>query len=223
MRAGWKVGRKLVQQVRRLEVKGKKPRRRRGGTSTALPTKAGSANEVWSWDFVHTRAENGVPLKLLTLIDEYTRQCLTIRAQRRLRSGDILDALSEVVGECGVPNVSGVIMDPSSTQKRLRVGLRIWELGPSILIQEAPGKMVMWRSFHDRLGDGCLNQGNFLSVLEAQIVIEEWCLLYNRVHPYCKLGFQRPGQFGMKQPRANLRVQSDPTWSPDQRLKPFRA
>ena len=86
-----------------LGVKGKNPRRRRGGTSTALPTKAGSVNEVWSWDFVHTRTENGVPLKLLTLIDEYTRQCLTIRAQRRLRSGDILDALSEVMSERGVP------------------------------------------------------------------------------------------------------------------------
>jgi hypothetical protein len=60
-------------------------------------------NEVWSWDFVHTRTKNGVPLKLLTLIDEYTRQCLTIRAQRRLRSGDILNALSEVMGERGVP------------------------------------------------------------------------------------------------------------------------
>jgi len=52
---------------------------------------------------VHTRTENGVPLKLLPLIDEYTRQCLTIQAQRGLRSGDILAALSEVMSECGAP------------------------------------------------------------------------------------------------------------------------
>jgi putative transposase len=105
-RKGWKVGPKLVQQVRRLEglrVKGKKPRRKRGGTATALPTKGGSANEVWSWDFVNTRTETGVPFKLLTLIDEYTRQYLAIRAQRRLRTGDILDALTEEISERGVP------------------------------------------------------------------------------------------------------------------------
>ena len=94
---------------------------------------------------MHTRTENGVPLKLLPLIDEYPRQCLTIQAQRGLRSGDILAALSEVSVVC--PNVSGVVMDPSLSQKRFRVGLRIWELGRSILIREAPGKMVMWRFF----------------------------------------------------------------------------
>ena len=69
---------------------------------------------------MHTRTENGVPLKLLPLIDEYTRQCLTIQAQRGLRSGDILAALSEVSVVC--PNVSGVVMDPSSSQKRSRNG-----------------------------------------------------------------------------------------------------
>jgi transposase InsO family protein len=213
MREGWKVGRKLVQQVRRLEglgVKGKKPRRRRGGTSTALPTKAGSVNEVWSWDFVHTRTENGVPLKLLTLIDEYTRQCLTIRAQRRLRSGDILDALSEVMSERGVPQCirsdNGSEFIAKEVQSWFKdLGIRTLYIDPG-----SPWQNGHVESFHNRLRDECLNQEDFLSVLEAQIVIEEWRLLYNRVHPHSKLGFQSPDQFAMNYPRPEPNIQSGP-------------
>ena len=82
VREGWKVSRKLVQKVRRLEglgVKGKAPRQRRQGMSTAHPTTATRLNEVWSWDFVHDRTDNGEALKMLTLIGEYSRQCLRIR------------------------------------------------------------------------------------------------------------------------------------------------
>lgn len=138
MRGGGKVGRKLVEQVMRLEglgAQGKKPRKRRGGTSTALPTKAGSANEVWSWHFVDTRTENGVPLKLLTLIDKYTRQCLTIRAQRRLRSGDILDALSEVMSERVVPQCTRSDNGSKFIAKEIQSWLNDLGIRSSILIQ----------------------------------------------------------------------------------------
>jgi transposase InsO family protein len=54
-------------------------------------------NEVWSWDFVHDRTDNGVPLKMLTLIDEYSRQCLRIEVGRKLKSKDVLDALAGAV------------------------------------------------------------------------------------------------------------------------------
>ncbi len=83
MREGWKAGRKFVQRIRRLEglgIRGRGPRQRRRGRSTASPTRAMRLNEVWSWDFVHDRTDNGVPLKMLTLIDEYSRQCLRIES-----------------------------------------------------------------------------------------------------------------------------------------------
>ena len=105
-REGWKASRKFVQRIRRLEglgVSGKGPRRRRQGRSTALPSKATQLNEVWSWDFVHDRTENGAPLKMLTLIDEYSRQCLRIEVARKLRSGNVLDALAEVMARRGMP------------------------------------------------------------------------------------------------------------------------
>ena len=105
-REGWKASRKFVQRIRRLEglgVRGKRPRQRRQGTSTAPPTKARELNEVWSWDFVHDRTDNGAALKMLTLIDEYSRQCLRIEVGRRLRSKEVLDALAEVMAKRAVP------------------------------------------------------------------------------------------------------------------------
>ena len=105
-REGWKAGRKFVQRVRRLEglgVSRKKPKRRRCGKSTAPPTKASRPNEIWSWDFVHDRTENGVALKMLTLIDEYSRQCLRIEVARKLKSKDVLDAVAEVIARRGAP------------------------------------------------------------------------------------------------------------------------
>ena len=106
LREGWKAGRKFVQRVRRLEglgIKGRGPRRRRREHSTGLPTQATRLNEVWSWDFVHDRTDNGASLKMLTLIDEYSRQCLKIHVGRKLKAKDVLDALAEAMAGRGVP------------------------------------------------------------------------------------------------------------------------
>ena len=78
-RQGWKGSRKLVQRIRRMEglgVRGKAPRQRRYGTFTAVPTQATALDEVWSWDFVHDRTDNGTSLKMLSLNDEYSQQWL---------------------------------------------------------------------------------------------------------------------------------------------------
>ena len=74
----------------------------------------------------------------------------------------------------------------------------------------APWQSGHVESFHNRLRDECLNQEDFLSVLEAQVVIEEWRLLYNKVHPHSKLGFQSPEQFSMNHQRLEPNIQSGP-------------
>jgi len=82
---GWKAGPKFVQRIRRLEGFGIRVRGPRRGRSTASPTRAMPLNEVWNWDFVHDRTDNGVPLKMLTLIDKYSRQCLRVEVARQLK------------------------------------------------------------------------------------------------------------------------------------------
>ena len=107
VKEGWTASRKFVQAVRRssgLQVKPPKKRRHRQGVSTGSPTKATGRNHVWSWDFVHDRTDNGGPLKMMTLIDEYTRECLDIRVARQLTSSDVLSVLSEAIEKEGAPS-----------------------------------------------------------------------------------------------------------------------
>ena len=103
---GWKVSRKFVQKVRRAEGLGVKPsrrRQRRRGHSTGLPTQAVKPNHVWSWDFVADRTDCGGQLRMMTLIDGHTRQCLAIKVSRSLKSEDVVEVLVEAIEEYGRP------------------------------------------------------------------------------------------------------------------------
>ena len=103
---GWKVSRKFVQKVRRAEGLGVKPsrrRQRRRGHSTGLPTKAVKPNHVWSWDFVADHTDRGGQLRMMTLIDEYTRKCLAIKVSRSLKSENVLQVLVEAIEVYGSP------------------------------------------------------------------------------------------------------------------------
>lgn len=197
-REGWKAGRKFVQRIRRMEglgIKGRGPRRRRRGHSTALPSRATRLNEVWSWDFVHDRTDNGAGLKMLTLIDEYSRQCLKIQVERALRSKDVLDALAETMAERGVPSYIRSDNGSEFIAREVQDWLREMGIGTIYIEPGSPWQNGHVESFHNRLRDECLNQELFLSVTEARIVIEEWRRFYNRVHPHSRLGFQSPDHF----------------------------
>ena len=95
-REGWSVSRKQVQRIRRkegLKVHPKPQRIPRQGVSTGLPGYATHRNHVWTWDFIFDRTDKGSTLKMLTMLDEYTRQCLAIRVERQIRSEQVLATL----------------------------------------------------------------------------------------------------------------------------------
>ena len=146
VKEGWATSRKFVQAVRRsegLQIKPPKKRRHRQGVSTGLPTKATGRNHVWSWDFVHDRTDNGGPLKMMTLIDEYTRKCLSIRVARQLTSTDVLSVLSEAIEEKRqLPAISVVTMAVSSLLIRCSSGCPTKRSRRSISIRAVPGKTV---------------------------------------------------------------------------------
>ena len=198
LREGWKAGRKFVQRIRRLEglgIRGRGPRQRRRGRSTASPTRAMRLNEVWSWDFVHDRTDNGVPLKMLTLIDEYSRQCLRIEVGRKLKSKEVLDALAGAMAERGVPHHIRSDNGPEFIARDVQDWLEEMGICTIYIDPGSPWQNGHVESFHNRLRDECLNQEVFLSVTEARVVIEEWRSFYNRVHPHSGLGFQSPDGF----------------------------
>ena len=105
-REGWSVSRKQVHHIRRKE--GLKVRRRpkricRQGVSTGLPTQATHRNHVWSWDFIFDRTDQGSALKMLTMLDEFTRQCVAIRVERQIRSEQVLAILWQAMATYGIP------------------------------------------------------------------------------------------------------------------------
>jgi len=104
---GWLVSRKLVQKVRRAEglrVKSKQKKIPRQGVSTGLPTKAEYKNHVWTWDFIFDKTDNGTSLKMMTMLDEYTRRCLTIRPARQLTSQHVLEIITQMIALYGAPD-----------------------------------------------------------------------------------------------------------------------
>ena len=103
---GWTVSRKQVQRIRRregLKVRPKTKKISRRGVSTGLPTQATHPHHVWTWDFIFDRTDNGGTLKMMTLLDEYTRQCLTIRVERQITSTHVLEVLKKAMAQYAVP------------------------------------------------------------------------------------------------------------------------
>ena len=103
---GWTVSRKQVQRVRRkegLKVVVQPKRRPRQGRSTGLPTQALYPHHVWSWDFIFDRTDKGSALKMLTLLDEYSRQCLAIQVERQIQSDRVLATLWQMMTTYGLP------------------------------------------------------------------------------------------------------------------------
>jgi putative transposase len=103
---GWEVGKKLVARIRRecgLKVRCRPPRRRRRGRSTGSPTQAERPNHVWSWDFIADRTDNGGKLRVLSVIDEYTRECLALHVARAIGSKEVIGVLDGLVAERGAP------------------------------------------------------------------------------------------------------------------------
>ncbi len=209
---GWQVSRKFAQKVRRVEglgVRSPRKRRRRQGQSTASPTRAVQPNHVWSWDFVADRTDRGGPLRIMTLIDEHTRQCLAIKAARSLKSADVVEVLNQAIRENGTPqcirsdNGSEFIAHKVKEElQRQKIAIVYIDPGSPWLPSVATPQRAIARitnghieSFHNRLRDECLNQELFLSVTEARVVIEQWRHRYNAEHPHSRLGFLSPNTF----------------------------
>ena len=122
---GWSVSRKQVQRIRRkegLKVRPKPKRIPRQGVSTGLPTQATYRNQVWTWDFIVDQTDKGSTLKMLTMLDECTRQCLAIRVERQIRSEQVLATLWQAMTTYGIPNISAAIMAANLLRKRSKNG-----------------------------------------------------------------------------------------------------
>ena len=194
---GWDVGRDRVERIWRregLKVPAKqKPRGRlwlNDGSCVRLrPT---HRNHVWSYDFVHHATHDGRTLRLLTLIDEFSRESLAIEVRRRFSGAQVIEVLSDAMLIYGIPEHIRSDNGPEMTSKRVRDWLQ--QIGSRTLFIEpgSPWENGYNESFNGKLRDELLNGEIFYSLKEARIIIEQWRQHYNTVRPHSSLGYRPP-------------------------------
>jgi len=198
-REGHEVNAKRVQRVRRkegLQVSRKQRKLRRLGLSTAERQRAVHANHVWSWDFVEDQTENGTRFRVLTLLDEHTRECLAVHVDWSIRAVDVITVVEAAMARYGVPGHLRSDNGPEFIAYAIQDWLREKKVKTIYITPGAPWENAYIESFHDKLRDECLNREIFGSLWEARVVIEQWRLYYNAERPHSSLGYQTPAEFG---------------------------
>ena len=194
---GWRVNHKRVERLWRregLRVPPKPPRRRRlwlaDGTTTRR--RATRPHHVWSYDFVQDRTHDGRPLRLLCIVDEYTRECLAIVVARRLRADDVLACLTQLFVERGPPAYLRSDNGPEFTAHAVRAWLPRVGVTTLFIQPGSPWENGYVESFNGKLRDECLNGEIFTTLVEAQVLIERWRREYNQRRPHSALGYRPP-------------------------------
>jgi putative transposase len=195
--AGWPVGTDRVQRIWRREgLKVPQKQRPRGrlwlNDGSCVRLRPEHANHVWSYDFVSGMTHDGRTLRLLVLIDEYTRECLAIRVARRLGSNEVIETLADVMLWRGIPEHIRSDNGPEFVAKELRKWLRQVGTGTLYIEPGSPWENGYCESFNGKLRDECLNGEIFYSLKEAQVVIEQWRVEYNTRRPHSALGYRPP-------------------------------
>ncbi|MGB7498044.1 MAG: IS3 family transposase [Candidatus Acidiferrum sp.] len=196
-RDGWHVGKDRVQRIWRREglkvPQKQRPRKRLWlNDGSCIRLRPERANHVWSYDFVSAMTHDGRTLRMLTLIDEYTRESLAIRVARRLGRYEVIEALADVMLFRGIPENIRSDNGPEFVAKELRQWLSKVGTGTLYIEPGSPWENGYCESFNGKLRDECLNGEIFYSLKEAQIVIENWRVEYNTKRPHSALGYRPP-------------------------------
>lgn len=194
---GWSVSHSRVLRIWRregLKVPHKQPKRGRLwlNDGSCIRLRPERPNHVWSWDFVFDRTDDGRPLKLMVVIDEYTRECLAIHVARTIRARDAIDVFADLMATHGCPRYVRSDNGPEMIAKRLRKWLRRLEAQPIYITPGSPWENGYCESFNGKLRDELLNGELFYTLREARVLIERWRVFYNTERPHSSLGYRPP-------------------------------
>ncbi len=201
--AGWHVNHKRVERIWKregLKVPRKQHKRSRLwlGDGSCVRLRPEHKDHVWSYDFVHERTDDGRPLKILTLIDEYTRECLTLRVERSLTSEQLLETLAWLFVFRGVPEYIRSDNGPEFTANAVREWLAKVGVKTLFIAPGSPWENGYNESFNGTLRDQFLNGEIFYTLKETKVLLESWRCHYNHERPHSALGYRPPA------PEANL-------------------
>jgi len=181
---GWTVNAKRVERIWRregLKVPQKQPKRGRLwlNDGSCVRLRPEHPNHVWSYDFVEGRTHNGRKFRMLNIIDEFTRECLAIRIDRKLNSTDVIDVLSDLFILRGVPGHVRSDNGPEFIAKAVREWIAAVGAKTAFIEPGSPWENGYCESFNSKLRDELLNSEIFYSLAEAKVIIEAWRRYYN--------------------------------------------
>ena len=200
---GWSVNRKRVRRLwnalglrrRRRRMKTKKSRMPGGSKNSCVNQPARFKNDVWTYDFIADRTTQGGSLKWLSLVDEYTRECLALHVDSALTGADVRRVLARVIGRRGAPtrirsDNGAEFICSALTDWLPQVGTKAIPVAPA-----SPWENGFIESFNGRVRDEFLEREEFESVSDARGKAKWWRREYNRVRPHGSLNYQTPAEF----------------------------
>ena len=204
---GWRVNAKRVARIWRregLKVPHKQPKRGRLwlNDGSCVRLRPEHPNHVWSYDFVEDRTHDGRKYRMLNIIDEFTRECIAIRVNRRLKATDVIDVLSDLFILRGVPVHIRSDNGPEFIAKALREWIVAVGAKTAYIMPGSPWENGYCESFNSKLRDELLNGEIFYTLKEARIVIESWRRHYNTVRPHSSLNYKPPAPEALQWPTA---------------------
>ncbi len=196
---GWDVNRKRVQRIWReegLRVPVRKRKHRRlGSTVPAERLRAEHPNHVWAFDFQFDQTADGRALKLLNIVDEFTRESLVMLVERSIDAETVVQALERLCGERGAPELLRMDNGPEMTAHALGDWCTLSGTGAAFIEPGSPWQNPFVESFHSRVRDELLDVEEFFCLAEARVVIGDWQEDYNQRRPHSALGMRAPVAF----------------------------
>ena len=197
---GWRANRKRVYRLWRkegLKVPQKQRKRRRLGNSDngCVRHRAEHIDHVWSYDFVMDQTIDSRPVKLLPIVDEYTRECLCLGVARSIKAADVIETLRQLFAVRGAPRFMRSDNGPEFIAHAVRDWLAASGVETLYIEPGSPWENGCCESFNSRLRDELLNRELFMDLREAKVVVEDYRLDYNHRRPHSALGYQTPASF----------------------------
>jgi putative transposase len=199
-REGWAVNKKRVQRLWReadLKVPAKERKRRRMGTSENGCTRrrAEYIDHIWTYDFAMDTTQDGRRLKVMPIVDEYSRECLALEVARSITAEDVLSTLAKLFMERGEPDYIRSDNGPEFIAKALKRWLAASRVKTLYIEPGAPWENAYSETFISRLRDELLNREVFANLKEAKVLAEDYREHYNRKRPHGSLGYLTPVEF----------------------------
>ena len=194
---GWQVNHKRVERIWRregLKVAQKQPKRRRLwlNDGSCIRLRPEHKDHVWSYDFVIDHTANGRAFKILNIIDEYTRESVGIKVERKIKAQDVIDKLFDLFIFRGIPEHIRSDNGPEFTARAVRKWLGRLGVRTLFIEKGSPWENGYIESFNGKMRDELLKREVFTTLKEAQVLIERWRREYNQVRPHSSLGYKPP-------------------------------